>query len=96
MDYKAEYERLHALLNTPELLDFVKGVQVEAAHQRERWGKQHDSTKSPEEWLWVVGYLAGKALQAQRTGDLDKHRHHLITAAAVLANWHAYTLEAGR
>jgi hypothetical protein len=91
-----EAERLRGLekiLNTPELNDFAKGVELEAKHQRARWGDEHDTEKEPEEWFWVVGYLAGKALRAQRDGDLEKFKHHLITGAAIMANWHARVLE---
>lgn len=76
-------------LDVPELEDFAKGVVIEAQHQRQRWGDEHDSEKEPEEWFWLVGYLAGKGLRSQRDGDMQKFKHHLITGAAVLANWHA-------
>lgn len=89
---KAEAERLRALLNTPELEDFAKAVPLEAAHQRERWGTQHDAGKGPEDWFWVVGYLAGKALRSHVEGNAEKAKHHTITCAAVLANWHARIL----
>jgi hypothetical protein len=41
------------------------------------------------DWVFLLGYLGGKACVATRVGDLDKARHHAISAAAVLANWHA-------
>ncbi len=49
----SEAERLRALINTPEILDFVKAVQLEAVHQRERWGSQHDDGKSAADWFWL-------------------------------------------
>lgn len=84
----AENARLNAIINNPELLDFAKGVRLEAAHQVERWGHAHDRSKSAENWFWLVGYLAGKCLRACITGDRDKAMHHTISAAAALANWH--------
>ena len=84
---EAEVEKLTAQLNTPEILDFAKAVNLEAAHQRERWGTDHDGGKEDADWFWLVGYLAGKALHIP-----EKRLHHLITAAAALANWHLYTL----
>ena len=84
-----EAARLTALINTPEIIDFVKAVQIEAVHQRERWDPDHDAQKQDEDWFWTLGYLAGKALQAQRSGDREKHLHHLISSAALLCNWHA-------
>jgi len=78
---------LKAELNTPEVVDFVKAVNLEAAHQRERWGSEHDSSKTDADWFWLVGYLVGKALHKP-----EKRLHHLITAGAALANWHLSTL----
>jgi hypothetical protein len=83
---------LEALLDAPELRDFSKAVQLEAAHQRKRWGSAHDAGKHPSDWFWLIGYLAGKALHAHTAGDEEKALHHTITAAAALANWHAAIL----
>ena len=85
---QAEVNRLQTLLNSPEVNDFIAGVMIEAAHQRERWGGWHDAGKAPEDWFWLLGYLAGKALSAAKRGDQDKALHHIISSAAVLANWH--------
>lgn len=84
---EAELKEALAKLNTPEIIDFAKAVNLEAAHQRERWGTDHDEGKTDADWFWLVGYLAGKALHIP-----EKRLHHLITAAAALANWHLYTL----
>lgn len=80
---------LEKKLNSPELHDFAQGVILEAAHQSERWGSEHDAGKEPQDWFWVVGYLAGKALAAHISGNTEKALHHTISAAAVLNNWHA-------
>jgi hypothetical protein len=85
----AENTRLRAQLNTPELHDFAKAVVLEAAHQRERWPSEHDTGKEQEDWFWLLGWLAGKAVHAARMGESDKALHHVITTAAVCANWHA-------
>ena len=87
---REDCKALRELLNRPEINNFIEGVRIEAAHQLRRWGREHDSTKSPEEWFWTVGYLAGKALAAQRADDDGKFMHHLISTAAVLANWHYF------
>lgn len=79
----------HQLLNTPELRSFSEGVTLEALHQRQRWGSEHDAGKTPADWFWLVGYLAGKALHAQTSGNTEKALHHTISTAAALANWHA-------
>lgn len=86
---RAELEHLRTLVNTPELQSFRDGVVLEAAHQRERWGSAHDAGKQPADWFWLVGYLAGKALHAQTSGNTEKALHHTISTAAALANWHA-------
>jgi len=84
----AELRRLDALINTPETENFVEGIRLEAAHQEQRWGASHDDGKGPQDWYWLVGHLAGKALMSFVTGDIEKAKHHVITTAAALANWH--------
>lgn len=84
--------RLRELINTPEIIDFVKAVQIEAVHQRERWGTQQDEGKTAADWFWLLGYLAGKALHSDKVGDDKKLLHHIITTAAACANWHAQVL----
>lgn len=83
-------ERLERLLNTPEVEDFDKAVPLEAAHQQLRWGAEHDSGKNPEDWFWLVGYLAGKALASFKAGNFEKAKHHTISTSAALRNWHAH------
>jgi hypothetical protein len=83
---------LEAQLDTPELNDFSKAVVLEAVHQRNRWGSEQDEGKTAEDWFWLVGYLAGKALHSAITGDIEKLKHHVITTAAVLNNWHSQIL----
>jgi hypothetical protein len=85
---EAERDRLHALINTPETVDFIKAVQTEAAHQRERWPSEKDAGKTDADWLWLLGYLAGKALHNLTAGNTEKGLHHIITTAAACANWH--------
>lgn len=77
------------IINTPETADFMAGVPLEAAHQRERWGADHDAGKTPFDWFWLIGYLAQKAADASCRGDAEKAKHHTISTAAALANWHA-------
>lgn len=84
----AECARLDALINNAETENFLSGVQLEAAHQVERWGEASDRAKRPADWFWLVGYLAGKALHAQSGGDRQKALHHCISTAAALFNWH--------
>ena len=86
---QAEVERLNALINTPLFEDFMAAVKIEAAHQRERWGPDHDASKEPQDWFWTLGYLAGKALCAARSGDREKALHHTISSAALMLNWHS-------
>lgn len=86
---QAEVDRLRAVLNTPEVDDFVRGAVREAQHQRERWGADHDAGKAPLDWFWLIGFLAQKAATAQIGDDVEKAKHHTISTAAALANWHA-------
>lgn len=85
---RAERDRLQALINSPEVNGFLRGVHLEAVHQVERWGTAHDRAKRPADWFWLVGYLAGKSLHAAVSGDASKARHHCISTAAALYNWH--------
>jgi len=73
-------------IDKPEVRDFLKGVETEAAHQRVRWAAS-DGGKTDADWFWLVGYLAGKALAFP-----EKRLHHTISAAAALFNWHLATL----
>jgi len=81
-------EYLEKLINNPVFDDFLKGVPIEAAHQIERWGTEHDKEKTAEDWLFLFGWLAGKCVQAKKSGDIQKAKHHAITAAAALMNCH--------
>lgn len=98
-----ELRRLHRLINSPEVRDFTIAVVLEAAHQGERWGSEHDARKSDADWFWLIGYLAGKALHTPIAKDvttdagqlLEKKLHRIITIAAAAANWHAQTKERG-
>lgn len=85
---QAEVDRLKAERDHPETKDFFKGVPLEAAHQRARWPSEQDAGKSPADWFWLIGYLAGKCLAAHIAGNREKALHHTISTAAALANWH--------
>lgn len=95
VELQNELERLVLLNNTPELLDFWEGAKREAVHQRERWGAAHDENKHPHDWIAVIVHLAGKAVKAFWDGNRDKMLHHIITVAAVAANWHAREVKSG-
>lgn len=83
-----EVRELRALINAPRTDEFFEAVRIEAAHQVERWGVEHDAGKRPEDWLTLYTYLLGKAAKAHFDGDSDKLLHHIITVAAVALNWH--------
>ena len=87
-DERLEHNLLKELLSRPEIDDFWEGLVTEAAHQRQRWGDAHDRDKSAENWFWLVGYLSGKALRAAIEGDKAKAKHHTISTAAALFQWH--------
>ena len=89
-DKAMEMEVLLEEINTPEVRNFLLGVERETAHQVQRWGTVGDRAKAPQDWYWLLGYLSGKALAAHIAGDLDKARHHTISSAAALAQWHAH------
>lgn len=80
----AELHRLHQLIYNPHTADFVRAVEAEAVFQREKWSADHDVGKTDADWFWLIGYLAGKAINKP-----EKQLHHIITTAAALLNWHA-------
>ena len=84
-----EIEQRYIQLATPEIHDFTVAMEREAAHQRDLWKNDHDAGKGALDWLWLIGFLATKAAQADRYGDREKYLHHIITAAAACCNWHA-------
>lgn len=84
---------LEEKLNSPEIFVFLEAVQREAAHQREKWGPDHDKEKSPEDWLWLIARVVTKATQAERYGEPKKYLHHIITTAACALNWHASAIK---
>lgn len=88
----AETKRLTELLNTPEILNFSKAVELEAAHQRERWPAGHDEQKTRADWLWLIAYLTTKAANTVEP-DWPKRLHRIVTIAAAACNWHAQELK---
>lgn len=77
------------LISRPYIGAWSDAVIIEAAHQRDRFGAKHDHGKNPEDWFWLIGYLAGKCLAAHKAGDVEKAKHHTVSTGAVLAHWAA-------
>lgn len=83
--YKQLYDRVHM----PRTDEFFSAVQLEAAHQVDRWSRAGGG-KLDSDWFWLVGYLAGKVLRYSGAKDRDsqeKRMHHIVSTAAVLLNW---------
>lgn len=84
-----EVGRLFAIINTPESDDFLKGVSIEAEFQRQKHGEHEgDVADYHQNFYWVAAHLLGKALWSLVRGNADKGRHHLVTSAALIFNWH--------
>lgn len=88
MSNEERLEYLEKLINNPEIEDFLKGVQLEAAHQTERWGIVAEENKMPHHYAVVMDKLKGKMAVAIFDGDIEKYKHHLITMAAICFNVH--------
>ena len=84
---RVEVARLKALIDTPRTDEWFEAVRLEAAHQINRWGTDHDTGKQPADWFWLLGYLGQKAMTAQMAGDVEKAKHHTISSGAMLLNW---------
>lgn len=82
--------RLNELINTPQTKDFLAAVEIEAAHQTNRWGREHDAAKTWADWLALFSYLQGKMVAAVYAGDEEKALHHLITMAAAAGQCHRF------
>jgi len=88
-----EIKRLKGLIDSPEIHEFVKGVQIEAAHQRNKWGPTHDADKHAHDWFAVISYLHGKQVRNFWDEDYEKYLHHIITMAALCCNWHSHAVK---
>lgn len=82
--------RTAAALFSPEIQDWFEGTSLEAGHQVIRYAAEHDAGKTAYDWFWLIGYLAQKAATAAAAGDLEKAKHHTISTAAALLNWHRH------
>lgn len=91
----ARVMELEALINNPELDDFLNGLKLESAHQTERWGRNDEEKKFPHEYANVVSYLVGKLIKAIWDRDKDKFKHHCISIAAALFNCHRQVRKTG-
>ncbi len=78
------------ILSFPTLEPFSDAVVTEAQYQVFRWGDEHDMRKTAWDWFWTLGHLGSKAAHSALAGDYAKAKHHTITAAAMLANWHRH------
>jgi hypothetical protein len=87
---ESEVQRLHTLIHNPHTDGFLESVRIESAHQRERWGSDHDAGKTVADWFWLLGYLGGKAIAAWKADDRAKYLHHIVTTSAACLNWHAH------
>ena len=87
-ELRAENKRLKSILWTPETKDFLKGVELEIPHQRDRWGEGHDEEKTDTDWFWTFVLLGQKAVIAVTNGDIDKAKHHCISSTALMGNYH--------
>ncbi|WP_148716450.1 DUF551 domain-containing protein [Chitinolyticbacter meiyuanensis] len=85
---QARIAELEGRINTPHTHEWFEAVRLEAAHQIERWSVEHDAGKQPQDWFWLIGYLAGKALAAALAGNDEKAKHHTISSGAALLNWY--------
>jgi hypothetical protein len=89
----AERDRLAKLINTPVIEDFLKALPLEAAHQQERWKADHDAGKTPEDWYWLIGYLAGKAVRHREMASVVAEIVHKIPLDHLSADLRAHLAE---
>jgi hypothetical protein len=87
MGVRLGLEKAKVFINTPRTDDFLHALVLEAAHQTERWGTNHDAGKRSEDWFALMVYLLGKACNAHYIADNEKLKHHIITVSAACLNW---------
>lgn len=78
-DLLDDCDDLDALINSPQTENFLEAVRTEAAHQVERWGNDDRAKKSDADWIWLMTYLASKAV-------FGKEQTHKINGLP-LARW---------
>ena len=76
--------------------DFIEGIKNESAFQQQKWGSAHDRGKAPLDWFWLIGFLAQKAAMSAIQGNIKKAKHHTISTAAALLNWHRALMGEGK
>jgi hypothetical protein len=77
--------QLHALVNTPELVDFPRAIHLEAVHQLDKFGSADRHGKKPVDWHWLVAHLAGRSLEHHKEAErLELVVNGLHRADAVL------------
>lgn len=72
--------------------DFLADVVDELGFQATRWSLEHDDGKSDADWFWLIGRIVGKVLEPG--ASVEKRRHRLRAAAAVLVQWDRRLVEA--
>lgn len=86
---------LESLINNPEIEDFLKGTQIEAAHQIERWGLENEEANPPHHYILVLSKLIGKLSVDIFDRNTDKFKHHCIAIAAEMHNLHRQVTKRG-
>lgn len=83
-----DYARLLALTSQPEIWDFSHAFVAEAAFQSLKWSAADDE-KTPTDFVFLIGALLGKAIEAHYSSDGERLRHHVVAAGAAL--WQMFT-----
>lgn len=93
--FSERFDKLNTLINNPEIENFLKGVQLESAHQTKRWGEIHEENKHPLDYGIVLDMIKGKLANDLWTKDHEKFQHHLIAIASVCYNMHRQVNKTG-
>lgn len=88
-------KNLDATINHPEIEDFLKGVQLEAAHQTLRWGIENEESSPPHHFILVMNKIIGKMACDIFDFDSEKFKHHVIAVAAEMFNIHRQICKPG-
>jgi hypothetical protein len=79
---------IESAFDDPVIDDFIEGLRIEIPYQQHVWNVE-DAGKSISCWIRLIHHLTAKIGESDWNHKPDKAKHHIITTAAALANFHA-------
>lgn len=83
-----EVLRLRAIINNPQIDNFILAVSNESSHQYQMWDG-NDQNKQVGDWIMLFTRLMGKIVEGAWKGNWEKVLHHIVALAASCQRAHA-------